>query len=167
MSTVSAGGIGTAALWNSQVRDTGTFFLGTPHVVLRQSVAQSLTSSTFTAVTWDVEDRDNDAMHSTVTNTSRMTAVTAGWYEFMGLMAYAGNTSGVRNGRWHINGTAIPGTEGGVPATFATGSGFVMPCSTAFMSVGDYLEMVVWQSSGGALNTSAAGMRCSVRWVAQ
>src|SRR6266498_1205556 len=140
MSTVSAGGIGTAALWNSQVRDTGNFFLGVPHVILAQGTAQAVATSAFTALLFDVEIRDNDSAHSTVSNTSRITIVTAGWYEICGTVGWAGNATGQRLSRWGVNGTGADGTEIGANVTLATSVAFPATTTSLFLNVGDYLE---------------------------
>jgi hypothetical protein len=170
MSTVSAGGTLTAALWNSQVRDAENFFLAVPHVVLTQSVAQTVATATFAAITWDVEVRDNDSMHSTVTNTSRMTCVTAGWYEVSGAVGWTGSAVGNRLSRWAVNGTAVTGTEVSAAGTLATGVAFAAMTTGLFLNVGDYVELFGWQSSGGNLNTNVTGAsvsRASVRWTGQ
>lgn len=47
---------------------------------LAQSATQSISNSTSVEVTFDTEDLDPLAWHSTVTNTHRVTPTIAGWY---------------------------------------------------------------------------------------
>lgn len=168
--TASAGGTLLAATWNSNVRDAGNFFLAVPQTILTQTVSQNITNTTFTAVLFDNEVRDNDATHSTVTNTSRITIVTSGWYHISGTVGWAGSTTGVRLSRWAVNGTAQPGTEIGIPAVLP--STYAVPATSTdlFLNAGDFLELFVWQNSGGTLATNVgASTNCKVacRWTGQ
>lgn len=165
MSTVSAGGIGTAALWNSQVRDTGNFFLNTPHAILRETAAQSIATSTDVAVTFSIEDADTDSGHSTVSNTSRYTAVTAGTFKVDCSGAVVANATGRVELHIRTNGTTdlcqtSQNNSAATAAHLAIGT-------EVFLNVGDYIEMILWQNSGGALNTSIAkgNPRMAVRWM--
>lgn len=167
--TQSAGSPLTATLWNTVVRDLGIFLLGVPKAVLRQSVTQSVPTSTWTSVLFDVEDYDSDSGHSTSTNTSRYTVQTAGTVRLGGGTAYAINATGARLCRWCVNGTAVNASATGV-ASFGT----VLNTLTAAMardvqvSVGDYIELQTWHNSGGALSTVvSAEQACSmtVCWV--
>src|SRR6266498_3118145 len=170
MSTVSAGGIGTAALWNSQVRDTGNFFLGVPHVILAQGTAQTIATSAFAALLFDVEIRDNDSVHSTVSNTSRITIVTAGWYEVSGTVGWAGNATGQRLSHWAVNGTGADRTEISANATLGTSTGYAACTTSLFLNVGDHLELHIWQNTGGNLNTNVGATtrsRAAARWLGQ
>lgn len=169
-STVSAGGTLTAALWNSNIRDAGNFYLGVPHVILTQGTIQAIATGTFTGLLFDVEVRDNDGVHSTVTNTSRITCVTAGWYEFGGNVGWAANASALsRRSRWAINGTAVNGTEvTSIPITGA--ASYPAKTDSAFLTAGDYLELHAFQDTGANLNTAVTGAAISrvwAKWVGQ
>lgn len=170
-STAAAGGTLLAATWNSNVRDAGNFFLAVPHVILTQSSAvQAVANATFTPVTWDTEVRDNDATHSTVTNTSRVTAVTAGWYRVAATIGWAGNVTNQRLSRWGVNGTALAGTEIAQAAIMATTWATPAVTTDLFLNVGDYLELFAWQNSGGSLNTNigaTTNSRMSAQFIGQ
>ena len=167
MSTASAGGTITAALWNSQVRDAENFFLAVPMCVLTCSVTQSIANTAFTSLNFDTEVRDNDGMHSTVTNTSRITCVTAGWYQYAGVVGWGGSVTGARLSHWSLNGSTIAGSEVASSSPLATAEGIPASSGITFLNVGDYLEIQIWQSSGGALLTGANASRASVKWVGQ
>lgn len=156
-----------ASMMNSNVRDMGNYVLGPPHTFIRQTVAQSLTSSTWTAITFDTEEVDSDGGHSTVTNTSRYTGQTAGWYFVAGLASFAANATGTRRIRFNLNGAAMNASEATTSAqgVGATGIGVTR---MVYLNVGDYIEVFAYQSSGGALNTSVnteSQSQLSVLWI--
>jgi hypothetical protein len=146
----------TAAMLNSNIRDDGQFWVSSrARALLRQTVAQSLTSNTWAALTFDVEDLDNDGGHSTVTNTSRYTAQTAGWLRAEGLVCITAGGS-QRGARWAVNGTPINAGQVQLNAP-AAGSADIPACGRLiFLNVGDYIELQGFQNSGGALNTAVA-----------
>lgn len=165
-----AGEIVTAAYLNTNVRDAGNFFLAVPLAVLRQTVAQSIPNSTFTAFLFDTEDIDRDNGHSTVTNTSRYTAQTAGWYTVQGSVNFAVSTTGQRTIVLRPNGGAATTYKNKqqVPMTGTVGSGSLVTVSTFFFNVGDYVEVLGWQNTGGALNsyiTDEGNPSMNVQWV--
>lgn len=149
----------SATLWNNGVYRVWNFLDVTKPVCLAyQTATQSLTTSTFTAITMDSEVIDTDGQHSTSTNTSRIViGNTLGWYRVSGAVAYAG--SGAGNGRrvrLLANGGAS-GVIGGHGSIAPGGTGFTM-CYLAPVLVQatlstDYIELQGWQDSGGALLT--------------
>lgn len=70
----------TAAKLNADVKDAWTYFLNRPVAILHRESATEMLISGATAVIWTDEILDTDGGHSTVTNPSRYTAQTAGWY---------------------------------------------------------------------------------------
>jgi hypothetical protein len=105
-------------------------------------------------------------MHSTVTNTSRLVAVYPGWYDTGGVVSWASNATGNRIAKIGINGTVqntIHNWPAGAAATISLPTGGLL----YFLNVGDYLESIVNQSSGGALNTGGATINPTfmARWV--
>jgi len=154
--TFAVGVLASTAM-NSGVRDPLNFLLSPPAAKLRQTSAQSLTTSVAAAITFDVEDLDNVGGHSTVTNTSRYTAVYAGWYFCGGGVGYASNATGLRGAEFAVNGTVVNGV--GVLLSAITGATTRVPCRgiLVFLNVGDYVEVLGFQSSGGALNTAVTG----------
>jgi hypothetical protein len=167
--TYVAGSVLTAASLNTNVRDPGIFFLSTPVCELRQTSAQSLTNGVPAAILFDTEDIDTDGMHSTASNTSRVTAVTAGRYQFSGGGTFANNATGVRSVNWSLNGTANNGSP--VQAINVGASSvpeLAARTKTILMAVGQFVELVAAQSSGGALNTFVTAPdqpNLSCRWV--
>ena len=152
----SAGEIETGAYLNSAITNLGNFMLGKPILQMNQTVAQSIPNTTWTAITFTAEVIDRDNAHSTTVNTSRLTAQTAGWYFISGRVQFAANATGQRLSGWTINGTQISTnryptiTIASIPATALADSRLI------YLSVNDYLELVAYQDSGGALNTQIA-----------
>jgi hypothetical protein len=152
--TFVAGEIVLASHFNLNLRDPINFLLSPPLCQARQSTLQTLTTSTFASITMTSEDVDSSGMHSTVTNTSRCTAVYPGWYRWAGAACFAANATGNRATKWLVNG-AILNIGQAVTDAIATNVQ-TTPAVTllAYLNVGDYIELQAWQSSGGNLNTS-------------
>jgi hypothetical protein len=167
--TWTTGQVVTAAQLNSNLRDAVNFLLSWPVCELRQTVAQSVANNTDTPLSMDAEEIDTDNMHSTVTNTSRVTAQTAGRFQLSGGTSYASNTTGRRAASYRLNGAPMLGTQAAITAAGATAD--VQPTGrtlTTYLNVGDYVELVAYQDSGGSLNTQVTTgqqPRFSVRMV--
>jgi len=162
----------TSSEANSFIRDPITFALNPPRAELRQIVAQTVTSSAATPVTFTAEDIDADVDgvggHDNVTNPSRYTARYAGWYQVSGAIGYAANATGRRLTWWAVNGTAVNSSQTAGPATASLDCQVTARTKQIFLNVGDYVELVAWQESGGPLATLAGGSTgcgMSIRWV--
>jgi len=109
---------------------------------------QTISNNTATALTFDSEEFDTDSFHSTVTNTSRITipAGKGGKYLFEGFCILTSGT-GDRNLDFNVNGSTarylyqIPGVSSAVG--FGLGGAAILN-----LSAGDYVELIVYQSSG-------------------
>lgn len=137
-----------------------------PLARLRATAVQSIPNNAFTSVTFDTETFDYDNSHTT---TSRYTAGTAGVYLVSGQCGFVGNATGARDIQLAVNGTAYSDSENGFATVPNAGNiGLVIATDLVQLNVGDYLELQVFQSSGGALNTligGAANPRMTVMWV--
>ena len=152
---VTAGDPLPAAYLNT-TRANGAWFSEPPQCSVFNSSVQSVPNSTVTAMLCGSESLDNDEMHSTASNTSRITAVNAGRYTFTGTAQFAidGTGTGMRRLSFRLNGT----TEYDLVqvAAVSTLSSVILSGSRTFtLDISDYVEMVVLQSSGGALNVTA------------
>lgn len=166
--TLAVGAVLTAAVWNSNVRDAVNFLIGPPLAVLRATSTQSIADATLTALNFDAEDKDTDSGHSTISNTSRYTSQTSGWYEMDGTYSFAstGGGAGTRLCGFRTNGSgngvAFNGTVTNVQLSL-TSTGKI------FLNSGDYLETMVKQfNTGSALLTDVTTLgnpRMSVRWT--
>lgn len=130
---------------------------GQPRASAYNSTTQSLTSGAATALTFDSEDIDVGAMHSTVSNTSRVTVPGSqgGLYLMIGQTTFAANATGVRRLDLRKNGATNLST---CQAANAGGGDSVVVnvVGIAVLSATDYIELVGTQNSGGALNAGSA-----------
>lgn len=128
----------------------------TEGVRAEKSSAQTLTGSSGTAVTWNQEAYDTDSMHSTVTNTSRLTCTTAGKYLITSCLRFAANATGHRGCYYQAH---IGSSDYYLAADRRLNCGASFPTdivmSTVYdFGVGDYVEIYAEQDSGGNLDIS-------------
>lgn len=164
------------AAWGDNVRDNivwqaGDGASGNPKPMCRvyRTTAQSIPSATWTAVTFNAERYDTANMHSTSSNTSRLTVPSgaAGVYQFTASAVFAANGTGGRLIRLRLNTGLVIGGEFLYPTsgTYLTG---MLAVAEYKLSAGDFVEVEVYQDSGGALNLnsfSAYTPEFSARWV--
>jgi hypothetical protein len=130
--------------------------LDPPRVRMRQTAAQSIPNTTFTALTFGAEDFDTANGHDTVTNNSRYTFTKAGLWVWNGKAAFTANATGQRAFLWKVNNVSFAGSQTAWPAVAAVERQYVAVGFEWNFIVGDYIELCVYQDSGGALNTSVA-----------
>lgn len=101
-----------------------------------------------TYVPWDGESYDTDAYHSLVTNPTRVTVPTTGYYR-IGCQYHwnDGAGGGYRGVLVRLNGTTFVLEEYRVPAAPADTTG--APSTERRLTAGDYLEMGLLQTTGG------------------
>jgi hypothetical protein len=159
--TWTVGELLTAAKLNVDVRDALSFLLAPPLAILTKNGVQSVTSGSYVALTWPTEQVDRDGGHSTSTNTNRYTAQTAGYYLLNEWNEWGlTSTSGYRRIGFRINGVTITAQE----ARTSTPSMAMSHLSgLAFLSVNDYVEVMVDQNSGSALDV-ASNARWDIIW---
>lgn len=161
----------SAALFNSGVRDPLNFLLSPPRCHVYNGAGQSIVNAAALALMlWDSEIYDTDTMHSTSSNTGRITFTTAGTYEIDCLISFASATYTVLTLQCNLNAAGVAG--GGTlirTELYDQGAGNAGPFTfQRFFSAGDYIEFFIQQTSGGnkTTATSAYGSRVFARWVA-
>lgn len=141
--------------WSSNLYHLG----GTAGYIGCQAVSTSATSvanTTDTPVPLQGEQFDSDpngAMHDNAVSNTRVVARTAGVYHIYAHASFASNASGYRQISVLVNGVTqmihmsnpISGTD-----TWITTS------TVKLLNASDYVEVAAYQSSGGALDVSAA-----------
>jgi len=167
--TWSPGDIESAALLNAQIRDSITFLLNKPIATLLQTVStQTFTTATWTTLTWDATASvDTYGGYNSGTSTSKYVAQVAGTYRVNGLVNLVNNATGLRAARLAKNGTAVQGAQERRAPAPATGTtvpvGWEIP-----LAVGDYVELLGFQASGGNLATLVDSETCSslrIEWL--
>ena len=131
----------------------GSTFVGAS---VSNSTTQSIANNTHTAVTWDTEEFDTDAFHSTSSNTSRFTipAGKGGKYLFNCSVRWDNNGSSDRILEIYKNGTifaALDVVTGNYPG--------YMVSRTLSLVATDYVELYVYQNSGGSRTLELGGIR--------
>ncbi len=132
-----------------------------PAVRVYHNAAQSIANNTVTTLAFNSERFDQasgvaDTMHDNVTNNSRLTCRYAGVYQITAQVGWAVSAAGSRYVEIRVN-NAIPiALEEKEPET--TGTAMATTVSTLYaMAVNDYVEVRVFQDSGGALNVNSTG----------
>jgi len=122
------------------------------------SSAQTISNATDTKLAFANETFDTDSFHSNVTNNTRITipAGLGGYYRVTANSGFLSNASGRRIMAIALNGTNVSQVE-----TTANASAEPAASLTDIYSLAaaDYLEINVYQTSGGNLNTSGAAAR--------
>lgn len=141
------------AAWCDQVRDNQEFLVDPPVCSVYASAAQTIATNTSTALTADSENYDNDSMHSTVTNTSRITTQTAGRYLFTATAQFQSDPDGIRALRFKANGTTdYTGFTGEIGNTGNTMA--ITAVRTIVCSAGDYVEAITQHIAGNDLDVT-------------
>lgn len=124
---------------------------------LSKTSSQSITTSTYTAITFQAEVFDTDAFHDNTTNNTRITIPTGkgGYYLFIGKSNIADSATNIRvmrffkNGATQLQNIAFTGRVEDTPQfTFST---------IANLTAGDYVELSFLQNSGSSLDFNAGG----------
>lgn len=151
------------------------FLLSPPRCEAVHHTVISPATATWAVVPFDTETYDTDSMHDLVTNTSRVTAQTPGRYEITAVVSFAGNATGDR--RAQIRQNAAGAIGGGTQVSqlaahpAAVGASVLttveLPARDIYLNAGDYVELFVWQNSGGALalTADAPNTYLRARWV--
>lgn len=122
------------------------------HVFLNAN--QSIPDSTVTAIAFANEEIDTAGFHDNATNNTRITIPTTGRYQITAQAQFAANSTGYRYIRVRKNGTTSllyfsePAISAGIEKTLSA-------TRIVDLVATDYIELIVVQSSGGALNVIA------------
>lgn len=160
------GEIVTKVLFNRYLRDNMKW-LSTDKPMYRgyMSTAISHSDTTYTDITNDTERFDNAGMHSTTTNTQRVTVQLngAGKYLVGASLGFVANATGELRGlRLKINATEKRETNGG--PVDATLTARVSTCELESLAVSDYFIYQGVQDSGGSLDTLTSTSYSSEVW---
>jgi len=135
------------------------------------SAAQTINSSTETVVTFTGTDAyDYSSMHSTSSNTGRITIATAGVYHFTATIPWEASQTGYRQHRLVRYNSSGVVQEFVADFTWDAGdnSGSVWSANVSgstLCSATDYVSLVVYQTSGGALDIrNGFGIGAQLSW---
>ncbi|GAC1535129.1 MAG: hypothetical protein NVS3B1_29590 [Marmoricola sp.] len=148
----------TAADMNANVRDAVNFLLNTPFAQVYQNSSQSIPNATYTAVTFDTAEFNNDGAWTSGSNT-RWTCQTGGTYRVSAQISFNTNATGIREAQYVVNGGAVVTFNASAVSGAATQ--VVVPVFSQHFNAGDYIQVNAYQNSGGAL-TLATGPRATL-----
>ena len=152
------GDINSATKFDAGVRDALAWTLtNRPMVHAYDGVGVSMASGTDTLLLLNSEVFDNDNMHSTTVNTSRITFNTAGMYDIRIIVVMASATYTTLNLNTRVN-SAESNTGGTGLGSFLQNAGrFAQVHFFYRFSAGDHLQTWVNQASGGGAQLTAPG----------
>lgn len=131
--------------------------------------AQSITDNTTTVVAFDDEQIDNNGMHSTVTNNSRITIVTEGFYVIGFNGTFAAGADYTRSfAELRVNG-ATPLARMQTPGTSTSTQQTLCVQTMQFFAANDYIEVQVYQdnTANTARNLEVTADRSPVFYAAR
>lgn len=137
------------AAWGNKVNAAVDFLRSAPSAGVYNSAALSIATGALTALTFNSERWDNDSIHSTASNTSRLTCVTAGLYVVECHIVWADAHADGRQLDLRVNGATVIR----VVNNAETHQSVVRSWK---MAAGDYVEAYVTQSSGATKTIQAA-----------
>jgi hypothetical protein len=121
------------------------------------NAAQSINNATTTALAFNSERFDTEAMHDTSINNSRITIVTPGVYLLTATVFFAGTAAGEYDAEFRVNGSTYIAYENDRwPTGGSISPGFAI--ATVYkLAANDYVEVTVAQNTGGAVNVQSIG----------
>lgn len=126
----------------------------TPSARVYNNAAIKIANASNVALTFNSERWDTDAIHDTTTNTGRLTCKTAGIYNIYGSVQFAASATGYRYLLIRLNGSTFIASHGHTEVEAIVED---MSISTEYsLAVNDYVELMVHQNSGGALDVNAS-----------
>lgn len=144
--------------WNDEVAGSMVRLRHRPMCRISSS-ATSVPNNTWTHIPCGTEQFDTDGLHSTVTNTDRITATRDGFYVVVAQANWAASAVGVRQIRFLQNG-AFTGSQAATAPIDTTFS--LQAIELVRLTAGSWISPQVTQSSGGALDVS---LWCAAFWV--
>ena len=113
-------------------------------------------TGTNTYLTFNTERYDTSSIHSTSSNTSRLTVPTTGYYSISASVMFAANIQGVRGVDIRLNGSTQIAQDRR-NAVLNSDVTLITLTTTYQLTAGDYVELGVYQTSGVSLNVVYTG----------
>lgn len=147
-----------SATWaNDNVKAPIDFLLNPPRCQISNSVGQSISDATLTVLNFDTEAYDSASMHDPVTNNSRITIPETGLYLVHMYVRFDATTVTFTRARLQcrLNGATAVINHATSGASAATDNWFSVARSfERTFTAGDYIELLVIQTSGASRTTS-------------
>jgi hypothetical protein len=123
-----------------------------------------LATAANTALTFNSERYDSDTLHSTSSNTSRLTVPYDGYYLIGGSVRFAANATGSRSISLVVSNTSSIAGQNTDNLGAATTVQLTVVAAYQLVA-GDYVELFASQNSGGNLNVLAVGNLSPEFWI--
>jgi hypothetical protein len=163
--TATAGTKLSASSFNAGVQQVFAFLMDPPRCAVWNSVGAATGVGAGAVIPYDTETDDNDSMHSTSSNTGRITFNTAGRYELNIFNSLSANTLTTYNVQVRLNGASSLRTmQFGSPG--GSGRQTCVSLSRVF-AASDYVEVLVQTNVANTME--ANGLYCTglqATWVA-
>lgn len=157
--TWSVGESPTAAKLNAQIRDNLSYLYDPPAVALAQNSTQTIQNAIWSKGTFDAELLDNAGFHDNSTNPTRITFPTAGNYLLAATVPLYSVTNAVAiGGRFQYNNGGALQVFGQslVAGSSQDGNGPALSTIILAYGTGDFVELEIFQNSGGTVGTLAS-----------
>lgn len=127
-----------------------------PRASVYRTTTQSLTDAADTTIGFNAETTDIGAMHDNATNNSRITIPTGGdgTYVLSTGIECAANATGLRQIQFLKNGATVLGYDNRLSVGASVPTRVTLVAQADLVAT-DYVEVRVYQDSGGALNTGS------------
>lgn len=141
----------TGIKWAAAASGTPTFVGARAYLA---TTAQSIATATHTALAFNAESFDSDALHDNATNNSRLTIPTGkgGKWLFSGGAEFAANATGYRQITLKKNGTTFLTVSNQVATSVFDQELLVVDVLS--VAAADYMELHAYQTSGANLNVN-------------
>lgn len=123
-------------------------------VRVTNSVSVTISNSSSAVIPFDTERFDDNDIHDTVTNNSRLTVQVDGRYFIIAQIRWDSNSTGIRGINILLNGSL---SLSQVQADAASASTMQHVSTVYNLDVDDYVEVSVFQTSGGNLDVDKIG----------
>lgn len=137
--------------------------------VYRGASDQSINNNTHTAIIWDGANYNDSSMWNSGVNPSRITVTQTGRYAIVTNALWAGVAGNLVDMELYVNGSLylFATNAGAVVCQTAPVPSSIVPVNSALTAIvpltaGDYVEIIVYQLSGGAVNLVAPFISCSL-----
>jgi hypothetical protein len=130
----------------------------------RRDTAQSIPNGTWTAIAWNADAYDLTGLHNAGTNDEYFYIKSPGFYRIEASVLFDASAVGGRLAKVEVNGTDIGGSLMNSAPVSGQGTN-AFTCATRFLASGDRVRILVYQNSGGALNTLASESICTIQKI--
>ena len=143
--------------WDNYIKTNINNLIVPPVCVVYNSSDLLIPNNAFTDLTFNSESIDTDGMHSTSTNTNRITINTTGIYVMSLVGSFAADATGIRTLAIFVDGSDYL-CAADIPANSVGGCTVSLTSPPIQLTSGQYVNAQAYQTSGGTLALTANTM---------